>query len=126
MLDPVDVDAVDVAVGGGVDLDDLVLDRERLALALVERLDQALAAGERALRVGVELGAELRERLELAVLREVELQRPATFFIGLIWALPPTRETLMPTLIAGRTPELNSFGSRKIWPSVIEITLVGM
>jgi len=32
----------------------------------------------------------------------------------------------MPTLIAGRTPELKSLGSRKIWPSVIEITFVGM
>jgi hypothetical protein len=32
----------------------------------------------------------------------------------------------MPTLMAGRTPELNRFGSRKIWPSVIEITFVGM
>ena len=52
--------------------------------------------------------------------------RPATFFIGPICALPPTRETEMPTLIAGRTPELNSFDSRKICPSVIEITFVGM
>ena len=52
--------------------------------------------------------------------------RPATFFIGVIWALPPTRDTEMPTLIAGRTPEKKSFGSRKICPSVIEITLVGM
>ena len=25
--------------------------------------------------------------------------------IGVIWALPPTRDTEMPTLIAGRTPE---------------------
>ena len=32
----------------------------------------------------------------------------------------------MPTLIAGRTPELNRSDSRKIWPSVIEMTLVGM
>ena len=32
----------------------------------------------------------------------------------------------MPTLIAGRTPELNRSVSRKIWPSVIEMTLVGM
>ena len=52
--------------------------------------------------------------------------RPATFFIGPIWALPPTRETEMPTLIAGRTPELKSLDSRKICPSVIEITFVGM
>jgi hypothetical protein len=30
--------------------------------------------------------------------------RPATLRIALIWALPPTRDTEMPTLIAGRTP----------------------
>ena len=51
---------------------------------------------------------------------------PETFFMPLIWALPPTRETEMPTLMAGRTPALKRFDSRKIWPSVIEITLVGM
>ena len=51
---------------------------------------------------------------------------PATFFIALTWAEPPTRETEMPTLMAGRTPELNRSVSRKIWPSVIEMTLVGM
>jgi hypothetical protein len=32
----------------------------------------------------------------------------------------------MPTLIAGRTPEKNRSASRKICPSVIEITLVGI
>ena len=37
---------------------------------------------------------------------------PATFFMALIWALPPTRETLMPTLMAGRTPAKNRSGSR--------------
>jgi len=52
--------------------------------------------------------------------------RPATFFIALICAAPPTRLTDTPTLIAGRTPEKNSSGSRKIWPSVIEMTFVGM
>jgi hypothetical protein len=31
----------------------------------------------------------------------------------------------MPALMAGRMPELNKSVSRKIWPSVIEITLVG-
>jgi len=46
--------------------------------------------------------------------------------IGPIWALPPTRDTEMPTLMAGRTPEKNSLASRKIWPSVIEMTFVGM
>src|ERR1700683_2817855 len=70
-IDLVDDDAIEVAVGRGVDLRDLDLDRHRLALALVERPHQTLAAGEGALRVRVELGAELRERLELAVLGEL-------------------------------------------------------
>ena len=51
---------------------------------------------------------------------------PATFFIGVSCALPPTRDTEMPTLMAGRTPEKNRLGSRKICPSVIEMTFVGM
>ena len=53
-------------------------------------------------------------------------RRPATFFIAFVWALPPTRETDVPTLIAGRTPEKKRLDSRKIWPSVIEMTFVGM
>jgi hypothetical protein len=32
----------------------------------------------------------------------------------------------MPTLTAGRTPEKKRSDSRKIWPSVIEMTFVGM
>ena len=51
---------------------------------------------------------------------------PATSFIALICAAPPTRETETPTLMAGRTPWLNRSDSRKHWPSVIEMTLVGM
>ena len=51
---------------------------------------------------------------------------PATVFIALICASPPTRDTERPTLMAGRTPELNRSVSRKICPSVIEMTLVGM
>ncbi len=46
--------------------------------------------------------------------------------MALVCALPPTRDTEMPTLMAGRTPEKNRSDSRKIWPSVIEMTLVGM
>ena len=53
-------------------------------------------------------------------------RRPATFFIAFVWALAPTRETERPTLTAGRTPEKKRSASRKIWPSVIEITFVGM
>ena len=43
----------------------------------------------------------------------------------LVCASPPTRDTEMPALIAGRMPALKRSVSRKIWPSVIEITLVG-
>ena len=51
-----------------------LLHREGLVLRLLEQLDQARAAGELRLRRGVEVGAEGRERLQLAVLREVEAQ----------------------------------------------------
>ncbi len=53
-------------------------------------------------------------------------RRPATAFMAFTWAAPPTRETEFPTLMAGRMPELKRSDSRKIWPSVIEMTLVGM
>ena len=43
----------------------------------------------------------------------------------LVCAAPPTRDTEIPALIAGRMPALKRSVSRKIWPSVIEITLVG-
>ena len=76
LRDAVDRDAIEEAVGRGVDHDDLLLDGHRRALVLVERLDEPLPAGERRLRVGVEVRAELGERLEVAVLRELELQPP--------------------------------------------------
>jgi len=47
-------------------------------------------------------------------------------FMKEICALPPTRDTDRPTLMAGRIPEKNRSLSRKICPSVMEITLVGM
>ena len=56
-------------------IDDLLLDRHRHVLALLEELDQALAAVELRLRGLVEVGAELGEGRQLAVLREVEAQR---------------------------------------------------
>ena len=54
------------------------------------------------------------------------LNLPATFLIALVCAAPPTRDTEIPALIAGLIPALNNEDSRKIWPSVIEITLVGI
>jgi hypothetical protein len=54
------------------------------------------------------------------------LSVPTDFFMALTWADEPTRDTEMPTSTAGRMPDLNRSSWRKIWPSVIEITLVGM
>ena len=51
---------------------------------------------------------------------------PETFFSALVCAAPPTRDTEMPTSTAGRWLALNRSDCRKIWPSVMEITLVGM
>ena len=49
--------------------------RERMELRLLEQFGQALAAGKLLLRERIEVGAELREGGELAVLREIELER---------------------------------------------------
>ena len=38
----------------------------------------------------------------------------------------PTRDTERPGLIAGRKPALKRSGSMNSWPSVMEITFVGM
>src|SRR5207302_5296653 len=67
-------DVVEVTVDAGIDGDDLLLSRPGLVLRLVEGRDHLLAAGERLLRRAVEVGPELGERLQLAVLREVEAQ----------------------------------------------------
>ncbi|KAK8564753.1 hypothetical protein V6N13_019909 [Hibiscus sabdariffa] len=57
---------------------------------------------------------------------EVEHKPPATCFIALIWAADPTLETEIPTLIAVLIPALNRSVDKKICPSVMEITLVGI
>src|SRR5690606_3354422 len=66
--------AVQVAVRHGVQDHDLVLDRHGRVLRLLEHLDRALPASELPLRGRVQVGAELGERLQLAVLGQVEAQ----------------------------------------------------
>ena len=51
---------------------------------------------------------------------------PAAFFMALVWASPPTRDTDRPTLTAGRWPAKNRLLSKNSWPSVMEMTLVGI
>ena len=98
-------DVVEVALVAGVDRGHLLLHRPRLVLRLVERRHHLLAARQRLLRRAVELGAELRERLELAVLREIEPQAAGDLLHCLRLRRAPTRETEIPTFTAGRTPE---------------------
>src|SRR5947208_1862382 len=70
-----DRDVVEVSVRARVDDRDLALDRERFVLRLLEDFDEPRASIELRLRRLVEIAAELRERGELAILREVEPQR---------------------------------------------------
>ena len=55
LVDAVGLDAIEMAARPGVDRGDLIGDRERLALLLVQHLDEALAACEGALGVRIEL-----------------------------------------------------------------------
>src|SRR5213596_1103383 len=75
-----DRDVVEIAVRHGEDDHDLLLDGHRLVLRLLQHFDDAGSAGELLLRRLVELRAELGERLELAVLREVEPQATRDLF----------------------------------------------
>ncbi len=50
---------------------------------------------------GVDIAAKLGESFELAELCLVDLEGAGHFFIDLICALPPTRDTEIPTLMAG-------------------------
>src|SRR3546814_8280982 len=54
---------------------DLILERKRRILALLQKLGQARAAIEEPLGRGVEIGTELREGRHLAILGEFELDR---------------------------------------------------
>src|SRR3954452_6022952 len=74
---------VEEAVDAGVDGDDLLLHRPRLVLRLVEGRDHPLPEREGRLRRGVELRAELCERLELTVLGELEAQASRARLHGL-------------------------------------------
>src|SRR5262249_3530161 len=69
------IDVVEVLVGSGEDEGDLLLDRDRLVLRLLEDLDQPRAARELSLGRLVQVAAELREGGQLAILRKLETQR---------------------------------------------------
>ena len=104
---------VDHAAGAREDHQDLLLDRQRRELALLQDFDQPLPARELRLRGLIELiGAELREGREFAVLREVQAQRAGHLPHGLDLRVAADAAHRKPTLIAGRMPLLNKSASR--------------
>src|SRR2546427_12521936 len=78
--DRVHRDVVQEPVGHGEDDHHLLLYGHRAVLRLLQHLDRARTAIELPLRGGVELGGELGERLQLAVLREVQAEPPGYLF----------------------------------------------
>ena len=74
---------VEDAAGSGKDDQNLLGERQRRELALLQQFDQALAAIELLLRGLVEIAAELGEGRQFAVLRQFELQRSGDLAHGL-------------------------------------------
>src|SRR5688572_18790353 len=70
-----DRNRIEESLGGRVDHRHLLLDGDRLILRLLEDLDQPAASIELGLRRFVEVAAELRERRQLPILREVQTER---------------------------------------------------
>src|SRR5438552_2277997 len=66
---------IEKSLGAREDRHHLQSDAHRLILPLLQNLDEAATAIELRLRDFVEIGAELRERGKLAILRKVETQR---------------------------------------------------
>ena len=71
---------VEVTVAAGEDDRHLLFNRHRRVLPLLQHFNPALAAIELLLRRLIQVGAELRERRKLAILRQFETQtcRPPT------------------------------------------------
>ena len=82
-VDLLDLEAVVVALLDGPEGDDLLLNRGRGEGGLLEELNDAGAAVELGLGLGVEVGTELGESRELAELGELALQFAADLLGGL-------------------------------------------
>ncbi len=80
--DLVDGDRIEEAFAACVDGDDLLFDRERGVLVLFEQFGQAVATGELCLGGFVEVGAELGEGFNGAVLCEIEAECSCDLFHG--------------------------------------------
>lgn len=98
----------------------------RHAVFLLQDLYNSLTLGQAGFGVGVQVGAELGEALQLAVLAVQQLEAAGHLLHRLDLGVAAHAGHRMPGFTAGMTPLWNSSLSRKIWPSVMEMTLVGM
>src|SRR6202521_4014657 len=71
---------IEIAVDAGINRHDLLFHLQRRELRLLQQLGQARTAVEQALRRGIEIGAELRERRHFAVLRQLALDLAGDLF----------------------------------------------
>ncbi len=116
-----------IAADDGIEDGDLMRHVDRGIAVLLQDFHDALALRQTLLRVAVEVGAELRRSSAIhGTASRAASTGPRPCFMALIWASPPTRDTEMPGFTAGMMPAWNSSVSRKIWPSVMEMTFVGM
>src|SRR6266542_3940986 len=99
---PRDRDRVEIAVHARVDDADLLLHLQRRELRLLEQL------GEPRLSMRCVVASRSEPNCANAAISRYcassPLMRPATFFIALVWAEEPTRDTDSPTFTAGRMP----------------------
>src|ERR1700704_2997345 len=65
--------SIQIAVDAGIDRNHLLFHLQRRELRLLEEFGQARAPRQQALRRGIEVGTELRERRHFAVLRKLAL-----------------------------------------------------
>mmetsp|Transcript_14605 Transcript_14605/g.28280 ORF Transcript_14605/g.28280 Transcript_14605/m.28280 type:complete len:558 (-) Transcript_14605:55-1728(-) len=83
LTDALEVDGVKVATHTGEDNNDLLVDRHRLVLALLEELLEAGTTVKLVLGGGIEIGTELSEGSDLTVLGKLELDGTGNLLHGL-------------------------------------------
>ena len=109
---PVEGNVVQEPARAGEDADDLLRERHRLVLRLLEQLRHALAAVETVARALVEVGRELCERRQLAILGEVESQLPGDLLHRLGLRVTTDARDREADVDRGRMPALNRSVSR--------------
>ena len=95
---------VEIAVDAGIDHHDLLFHLQRRELRLLQQLGQARAAVQQALGEASRSEPNCAKAAISRYCASSPLILPATFFIALVCADEPTRDTDRPTFTAGRMP----------------------